>query len=75
MGVVVVVLVARRKKKIIEVCLVGRYYWLRNEVQTNVSDRTLTDEISDDLQADGHAVEWSIARTFECSSQSRRFLF
>ena len=29
MGVVVIVLVARRKKKIFEVCLAGRYYWLR----------------------------------------------
>ena len=45
MGVVTVVLVARRKKKIFEVCLVGRHDWSRNEVQTNVSDRILTGEI------------------------------
>ena len=75
MGVVVGVLVARKKKKIFEVCLVGRYYWLRNEVQTNVSDRILTGEINDDSQADSHAVGWSMARTFECLSRNGKFLF
>jgi len=50
MAVVVVVLVARRKKKIPEVGLAGWYYWHKNEVQTNVSDRILPDEISGDSQ-------------------------
>ena len=31
----VVVLVARRKKKISEGCLVGWYFWAKNEVQTD----------------------------------------